>query len=208
MKTIIWLLGLLVLSGVGTGAFIWSGAYNIAADDPHWPLTEHLMETVRERSVATRASGIAVPELDDESLIRAGAGNYDAMCVGCHLQPGVERTELSNGLFPSPPNLSRKRVADPAAAFWIINHGIKMSGMPAWGKSMDDESIWGMVALLQQLPDMSQARYRELVDSSGGHMHDRVENEANEAGRDAAVAPDERAATDVHADGTPHDHKK
>jgi hypothetical protein len=55
---------------------------------------------------------------------------------------------------------------------------------------------------------MSEVRYRELVDSSGGHAHDRAESEANEAGRDAADAPDERATTDVHADGTPHDHKK
>ena len=56
MKQVIWLAGLLVLVAVGTGAVIWSGAYNIAADEPHWPLTERLMETVRDRSIAARAS--------------------------------------------------------------------------------------------------------------------------------------------------------
>ena len=171
MKQVIWLAGLLVLVAVGTGAVIWSGAYNIAADEPHWPLTERLMETVRDRSIAARASDVVAPALDDESLIRKGAGNYDAMCAGCHLEPGEDHTELGAGLYPAPPNLSRDRIDDPAEAFWVIRHGIKMSGMPAWGKSIDDGSIWGMVAFLQQLPEMSAEQYHELVEASEGHSH-------------------------------------
>ena len=198
MKTIIWLLGLLALAAAGAGAFIWSGVYNVAADVPHWPLTEFAMKTVRERSIAARASDVVAPALDDESVIRGGAGNYDAMCAGCHLQPGVEQTELSDGLFPAPPNLSRRRSADPAVEFWVIKHGIKMSGMPAWGKNMNDETIWGMVAFLQQLPDMSEVRYRELVDTSGGHSHGALEDESH--GHDDAPAA-------AHDDGSQHEHQ-
>jgi len=156
---------------VGTAVFIWSGAYNIAADDPHWPLTEWLMDAVRDRSIAENASEVVVPPLDDESLVRSGAGNYDAMCVGCHLKPGVERSEASAGLYPAPPNLTRRRADDVAWTFWVIKHGIKMSGMPAWGKSMDDASIWGIVAFLQKLPDMSETDYHKWVESSEGHTH-------------------------------------
>jgi mono/diheme cytochrome c family protein len=195
MKAIIWVLGLLVLVVLGTAVFIWSGAYNIAADEPHWPLTEYAMETVRERSIAARASVVVVPDLVDEAMIQSGAGNYDAMCVGCHLQPGVQRTELSNGLFPAPPNLSRRRIDDPAAAFWVIKHGMKMSGMPAWGKSMDDESIWGMVAFLQRLPDMSQERYEKLLEASAGHQHGGTES-----------APTEDAEIEDHSKAPPHQH--
>jgi hypothetical protein len=43
--------------------------------------------------------------------------------------------------------------------------------MPAWGKSMGDEYIWGIVAFLQQLPKLDAARYRALDASSGGHSH-------------------------------------
>jgi mono/diheme cytochrome c family protein len=195
MKQAIWLTGLLVLVAVGAGAFIWSGAYNIAADDPHWPLTERVMETVRDRSIEARLSGITVPDLDDESLIRTGAGNYDAMCAGCHLEPGEDHTELSVGLYPAPPNLGRDRIDDPAEAFWFIKHGVKMTGMPAWGKSMEDEPIWGMVAFLQQLPGMSADQYHELVEASEGHSHG------------SADAHDEHAETHVHADGSEHEHK-
>ncbi len=195
MKQVIWLAGLLVLVAVGTSAFIWSGAYNIAADDPHWPWTERLLETVRDRSIEARLSGIAVPKLDDESLIRTGAGNYDAMCAGCHLEPGEDHTELGTGLYPAPPDLGRDRIDDPAEAFWVIKHGIKMSGMPAWGKSMDDDSIWGMVAFLQKLPGISADQYHEQVEASEGHTHG------------AADDHDEHAETQVHADGSEHEHK-
>ena len=171
VKTIIWLLGALLLIGVVKAAFIWSGAYNIAADEPHWRLTERVIGMLRDRSIAARSSDIAVPELDDESLIRGGAGNYDAMCSGCHLKPGLESTEQSQGLYPAPPDLTRKRVEDPAAAFWTIKHGVKMTGMPAWGKSMEDPYIWGMVAFLQKMPDLSRGQYDALVEASGGHRH-------------------------------------
>ncbi|MEX2150153.1 MAG: cytochrome c [Steroidobacteraceae bacterium] len=196
MKTLIWLLGLLALIIAGKAVFIGSGAYNIAADEPHWQWTERVMETLRDRSIAARATGIAVPRLDDESLIRAGAGNYDAMCTGCHLKPGLAKTEQSDGLYPAPPDLARKRIVDPAAAFWVIKHGIKMSGMPAWGKSMEDEYIWGMVAFLQQLPDMSQDRYDELVEASDGHQHGRTE----------AVPQVEEVEIEDHSNAPPHQH--
>lgn len=199
MRPITCLLGLLLLVAAGAGAFIWSGAYNVAADEPHWPLTQYAMETVRERSIEARSTGIAVPDLDDESLIRAGAGNYDAMCDDCHMEPGKDHTELSAGLFPAAPSLARDRIDNPAEAFWVIKHGIKMSGMPAWGKSMDDGSIWGMVAFLQQLPDISEARYRELVESSEGHTHGPAE---------ATAAGDDDSTTHVHVDGSQHEHKK
>ena len=79
-------------------------------------------------------------------------------------------TELSRGLYPAPPNLSKETV-DAASAFWIIKHGIKASGMPAWGKSMSDDYIWNMVAFLQRLPKLDDEQYKALVATSGGHDH-------------------------------------
>jgi hypothetical protein len=66
------------------------------------------------------------------------------------------------GLYPRPPNLTRF-APDPAEAFWVIKHGIKMSGLPAWGKTHGDDKIWAMVAYLQQQPKMSVQRYKELT---------------------------------------------
>ncbi|MEO7055381.1 MAG: cytochrome c [Caldimonas sp.] len=151
--------------------FVWSGAYNFAADDPHTAFVHSLLETMRDRSIETRATAVGMPDLGDEKRIVQGAGNYNAMCVGCHLAPGMSETELSKGLYPAPPNLSKEKV-EPEEAFWAIKHGIKASGMPAWGKSMNDEYVWNMAAFLQVLPKLDEGQFKEMVARSGGHHHD------------------------------------
>lgn len=82
-----------------TAAFIYFGVYNIAADAPHTKPVYALLESLRDRSIAVHARGIAVPkDLDTPQRVAAGGGLYGEMCAGCHLGPGVERSELSQGL--------------------------------------------------------------------------------------------------------------
>lgn len=162
--------GLWVLLLLFAAIFIWFGFYNFAADVKHSRPVFSLIETARERSVQVRAAKIGVPPLEDRAAIVKGAGNYQAMCAQCHLAPGMGPTELSRGLYPSPPPLA-KRDVDPAVAFWTIKHGIKASGMPAWGTSMGDQDVWNLVAFVKKLPRMEVIAYRELVQSSSGHSH-------------------------------------
>ena len=209
-------LAVVLLAAAGAGV-VYSGIINVAADDPHSSAVEKLLEITRERSIAARVADIAVPDLDDEALVRSGAGNYHAMCIGCHLAPGIDSTELSASLYPAPPNLARiGNDGDAARAFWVIKHGIKASGMPAWGKSMDDPYIWGMVAFLEHLPQLDATQYRTLVASSDGHqhgggesdMHDHSDQHSSHAGDHHGDAGQEEAQPNVHhhADGSRHVH--
>lgn len=150
-------------------AAVYSGVYNVAADSPHWRLTTWLMQTVRERSVEARAHDIDVPKLDEPLLVSRGARDYEQMCVGCHLAPGVRESALRQGLYPRPPELSHEM--DPRSTFWIIKHGIKMTGMPAWGSSHDDKAIWSLVAFVNHLPKMNAQQYRDLVAQAGADGH-------------------------------------
>jgi mono/diheme cytochrome c family protein len=166
---------LILAAGIGllsVAAFIYSGVFNIAADDPHWPLTYKILTVLRDRSIEARSAAITPPALDDDKSIRLGAGNYDAMCTPCHLSPRIEESELSRGLYPKPPSWREIGKVDAGEAFWIIKHGIKMSGMPAWGKSMSDPHIWNIVAFVKTLPQLTPDSYHELVESSPGHFHD------------------------------------
>ncbi len=123
--------------------FVYAGIINVAADVPHAALTNTIMETVRFRSIATRAKDVRPPQLDDVRLIATGARHYAAMCAGCHLAPDqTNDSDLRAGLYPKPPDLTKRIQASPAEEFWVIKHGIKMSGMPAWGITHDDSSIW------------------------------------------------------------------
>lgn len=212
MKTTIKTLTLASLAAAAIGAgVIYSGLINVGADDPHLDAVHALLSTARERSIAVRARDIPVPDLNDAELIRTGAGNYHSMCIGCHLAPGMAQTELSQNLYPAPPDLTRSATQlDPAVAFWIVKHGIKASGMPAWGKSMADEYIWGMVAFLRQLPGLDAAQYSALVASSDGHAHDGGETQMHDHSRQhghpgAAQNPQPPAAAH-HDEGHAHGH--
>ncbi|MEI2455372.1 MULTISPECIES: c-type cytochrome [Lysobacter] len=164
-------LGAAATAALGLGAAaLWAGLYDVGADAPHTRPVYALLDYARERSVAVRARELSVPTLDDAERIRQGAGNYEAMCAGCHLAPGRGPTELSRGLYPAPPNLSRHSV-DPAQAFWTIRHGIKASGMPAWGASMDEAHLWNLVAFVRRMPRMDAAEYRDWIERSDGHSH-------------------------------------
>ncbi|MEO6895692.1 MAG: cytochrome c [Caldimonas sp.] len=205
-------------TAVAFALFVGSGAYNFAADEPHTAAVSSLLETMRERSIATRAVGLLVPDLSESTRIVQGAGNYNAMCVGCHLAPGMAESEMSKGLYPAPPNLSKEKV-EPAHAFWVIKHGIKASGMPAWGKSMSDEYVWNMAAFLQELPRLDADRYKEMVAHSGGHQHDHGGTHDEDAGHGPDHDHDhDRGTTSppastrpvgevhTHADGKQHVH--
>jgi mono/diheme cytochrome c family protein len=161
---------------------VYAGLYNVAADVPHTEPVYWLLQTARERSIAVRATDITVPsDIDDTRRIGSGAGQYAAMCSSCHLAPGMKRTEIARGLYPRAPELNRKRQSTPAEDFWVVKHGLKMTGMPAWGVTHDDEILWDVVAFLQKLPALSPEQYRDLVKSSP-RTHDEMMPEPNVEG--------------------------
>jgi mono/diheme cytochrome c family protein/ketosteroid isomerase-like protein len=163
-------------------AWLFSGVFDIAADSPHWPVTSWSAQTLRDQSIARRAKDHSAPAtLEQPAVIAKGAGEYAEMCAGCHLAPGMADTELRQGLNPAPPALAALAgQRAPAEQFWIIKHGLKMTGMPAWGPTHDDERLWSIVAFLRRLPGMTAEDYRQLV-SQGGHTHDHGEAEHHAA---------------------------
>jgi mono/diheme cytochrome c family protein len=160
------LLIIVMLAVAVLAVYVCSGAYNVAADVPHTRLVHWLLSAARDRSVATHAAGIQVPPLDDPAKIATGAGDYAEMCSGCHLAPGVEMSEISQGLNPRPPKLHRNQDLTSAEQFWVIKHGIRMSGMAAWGPTHDDDRIWNMVAFLRKLPSLTPEQYRAMTENA------------------------------------------
>ena len=166
-----------LLIAVVAAVLVHMGSFDVAADKPLSQPVFWLMNTVRERSVAIRAADITVPgDLADAKRIASGAAQYDEMCSLCHLAPGMKRTEISRGLYPRAPELRRKSELTPAEQFWVVKHGLKMTGMPAWGVTHDDELLWDVVAFLRKLPDLTADQYQTLV-KSAPKSHDEMMHE-------------------------------
>jgi mono/diheme cytochrome c family protein len=158
--------GIIAFLSIGAVVFVGSGMYNIGADDHHTKIVLALIEQLREHSIAVRARSINVPPLEEPKMVASGAQHYAALCIGCHLAPGVTKSDIRPGLYPHPPNLAQEETQNAQRAFWVVKHGIKMSAMPAWGKSLDDAAIWDIVAFVRKMPDMTPETYQQL---SQGH---------------------------------------
>lgn len=194
------LVTLIVLAGFA-GAFVYTGVYNVGADAPHSRLVYNIVDQLRERAIASHARGIQVPaDLNDPKRIAQGASLYNEMCTGCHLGPGLEKSEISQGLYPQAPEFTRGVKHTPAQQFWIIKHGVKLSAMPAWGKTHDDQLIWDMVAFLQALPKISPDQYKVAVVSAPASHDEMMEGMDGSKEHDTASKPH----THTHSEGAEH----
>ena len=164
MKIISLLIALAVLTVAAFGLYIALGAYPVGADVPHSGPVYWALTTVRDRSVAAQARDTIAPaDLENPRRLAIGAGHYASMCSGCHLAPGYESSEVWKGLYPQPPPLAHGINLTPAEIFWVIKHGLKFSGMPAWGKSHSDDEIWDIAAFVLKLPRLTATQYKNLV---------------------------------------------
>jgi mono/diheme cytochrome c family protein len=151
----------LVLISAGGLLFVLSGVYPIDADKPHLALIRWLLQTARSRSVEFHSRGIPVPNLGDASLVKQGFVLYRKNCQPCHGAPGVAADQIGLGINPKPPQLVTAGVnLKDSEIYWIISHGLKMSGMPAFSPRLSDTDRWGIVAFLRRLSRLSPAEYR------------------------------------------------
>jgi mono/diheme cytochrome c family protein len=170
------LIGLFVAIG-GELLFALSGTFDVAATSPDSSFTQWLFHTTMRRSVAMRSSNVAAPPFTEERA-KGGFKEFSEMCTGCHGAPGKPPHAVGKGLNPRPPDLAKAAPAwDDRNLFWIIKNGIKMTGMPAFGRTHDDQTIWNIVAFLKKLPGMTSEQYEALQGRAGGpedqdHDHD------------------------------------
>ena len=189
--TIVLLILLFVLGGM---LFVYSGAYNVAANDAHSDLFRWLVSTTTERSIANHAEKLAPVELPtDSATVRRGFVAFDDMCVQCHGAPGVDRGWIGQGVSPTPPYLHEEAAEmSDAELYWVIRHGIKFTSMPALQPTHTDDQIKELVAFVKQLPSIDAAEYASL--------RRRIE----EASSDSAATAGPSGA--VHDDGHAHTH--
>lgn len=148
----------------GIAIFIWSGFYNVAATREHFAITTWILEKLRRQSVETRSYFVeAPPPLDDPDRIHLGAAHFEGGCAPCHGRPGDPVDAIVSGMLPPPPPLAGAVAHQtPEEVFWIVKHGLKYTGMPAWPAQGRNDEVWALTAFLKQLPGGTAADYQQL----------------------------------------------
>lgn len=193
-------LGLLVLLGIIGLVVVYTGAYNVAATEQHMSVTRWAFDTTMHQSVKQRAADVNPVETITPAMITAGASAYKSMCQHCHAGPGVDREKWADGMRPRPPHLAEAAAEwEPSEVYWIVRHGIKMSGMPAFGPSHDESTLWGIAAFVKELPAMTPERYASLGKGAGAHA---TGNQATGGHHGATDTASSGAAEPHSGDGT------
>lgn len=162
-----------LLVGLVAAVFVYSGAFNASANIPPSALEKRLAEVALDRSVARRAPKGPNPLASSPGAVQVGMAHYKEMCVFCHGAPGVDASEAGDGLNPAAPDLTLTKVQKrtDGELFWILQNGIRMTGMPAFGPTHKDEEIWKMVAFLRHLPELTAEEQESLRSEEGSDHH-------------------------------------
>jgi mono/diheme cytochrome c family protein len=125
------------------------------ADGTHSSLEARIMPLVLHASIARHASGDTNPISVNEENLKAGVSTYKAMCARCHSTPAGNPSVYGQSFYPPAPQLlgGMSNYTD-SQLFWLIKHGIRNTGMPAWGGMLSDDDIWQIVSLLKNSQDL------------------------------------------------------
>lgn len=163
-RRVLQIVGLLVLLAVGGFLVAASGVIPVKASSGHWPITAWFLNFTMSRSVSTHSLGLNAPPLDDPTLVLKGAGHYETGCRPCHGSPQLHHPRIPQAMTPHPPYLPpRIPEWDPEELFYIVKHGVKFTGMPAWPAQQRDDEVWAMAAFLLAYPELDADEYDRLV---------------------------------------------
>jgi len=141
-----------------------SGIIPIKASSGHWPITAWFLHFSMQRSVATHTLGLTAPALDEPSYVLKGAGHYETGCAPCHGSPTLSLPRIPQRMTPPPPHLAQTiSMWEAEELFYIVKHGVKFTGMPAWPAQQRDDEVWALVAFLRKLPGLDAESYQRLV---------------------------------------------
>jgi mono/diheme cytochrome c family protein len=207
MRLIVGILLGFLLVALGAAAVLWTGSFNVAASAAPGKLEESLARMAIDRAVARRAPKTANPMAASPDALRVGLSHYRENCLGCHGASGVDAAEYGQGLNPPAPDLSLPRVLrrTDGELYWIVSNGLRMTGMPAFSPTHNEEELWKMVAFVRHLPELSADEEKSLAAGAEGadHHHDEPEMPAAAS----APTPVAQKTPHTHPPGTaPHHH--
>jgi mono/diheme cytochrome c family protein len=154
---------LAIVLAIVAGIYFFAGFYNVAASEDDPSAVKWAVKQTREASIERRESEKPPFSLDDPATIQAGARDFaNAGCVNCHGAPGSKWAKFSEGLNPDPPDLKDVAgEASPGEIFWVVKNGIRMTGMPSFGKAgLPDDQLWRIAAFVKAIPKVSDADYK------------------------------------------------
>jgi mono/diheme cytochrome c family protein len=164
LKAFLLLLGLAaMMCAIGLWYFVNSG---VSAKEQPGRVEEFLARRVRNMAIARRARSLTNPVEYSREVIAEGRAHFADHCAICHANDGSGDTPIGRGLWPKAPDmrLPRTQNLSDGELFWIIENGIRFTGMPAWstGRQDGETASWHLVHFVRRLPGITPEELEEM----------------------------------------------
>jgi len=164
VKAFLLLLGLaIVIGGIGLWYFLSSG---VSAREQPGRIEEFVAGRARNMAIARRAKSLTNPVEYSGEIIADGRAHFADHCATCHANDGSGDTPIGRGMWPKPPDMRLKRTQNlsDGELFWIIENGIRFTGMPAWGTGTKEgeTASWHLVHFIRRLPRLTPEELEEM----------------------------------------------
>ncbi len=203
------LIAVTVLATVGTaGACLFVKTTGLSARAVPGRIETAVARRIRAFATPADYRGRANPILLNDESVSNGLAHFADHCASCHANDGGGNTGMGKGLFPPAPDmrLAATQTLTDGELFYIIEHGVRFTGMPAWGTGTEEgeEASWHLVNFIRQLPKLTPEQLEEMAAINPrppDEIRQEIEAERFLAGEDLeAEEPADAAAADpAHA---------
>jgi mono/diheme cytochrome c family protein len=164
LKAFLLLLGLaVVIGGAGLWYFLDSG---VSAKEQPGRVEEFVAGRARNMAIARRAKSLTNPFEYAGEIIAEGRAHFADHCATCHGNNGSGDMPIGRGMWPKPPDMRLERTQNlsDGELFWIIENGIRFTGMPAWstGTKEGETASWHLVHFIRRLPKLTPEELAEM----------------------------------------------
>jgi|SRR5271165_372316 len=165
MSRIVWFLaGLLAAVAIGAAILI-RGASGFSARTPPGKLESWLMPRLRSLAVPSIYTTPANPVPDSAEVLAQAQAHWADHCAVCHANNGSGNTEMGKHMYPPAPDmrLAETQHLTDGELFFIIENGIRFTGMPGWGgPGRDEQDSWKLVRFIRHLPQVTPEEERKM----------------------------------------------
>lgn len=120
--------------------------------------------TARQLAVPAAMKNAKNPFSPTPELMAEARAHFADHCATCHANNGSGQTVMGQNMYPKPPDLRRSETQNltDGEIYSIIHNGIRLTGMPAWGESVNDSDSWKLVLFIRHLPQLTPAEEQEM----------------------------------------------
>jgi thiosulfate dehydrogenase len=116
-------------------------------------------KTLLRAAIRREAQSLTNPVAASDENLAAGIALYVVHCQSCHGGPNGSPSVIAKGLSPDPPQLAKHGVEDDpdGTNYWKVTHGIRFTGMPAFGQTLSDKERWQISVFLKHMDSLPPA---------------------------------------------------